>query len=612
MDKGWYVRFLFVFSLTVAAWFALWPTLDGWLPAPGYVKDIFSSRISPGLDIRGGLRLVYEVEVDEAIRDRRDTRAEQILNELGIKLGIIPEAESPTRDHMAKTRARVDVAKLEDRRRFRVSFKSASDTGQLDRELLNRYEDLREISRSDTEVVLAVDPDFLANIRDTAVQQARETISNRVDGLGLKETSITAQGTDIIVEVPGADESAFERIREIISKTARLEFKIVADESTFVADLADLPEGVERRVEPASAGPNKPQVASSYLVAYGEDAYAKLESYVETLASARKIPADQELLLGEIDPLETNTAGAGEAVRTGWRTYTLYSRTELTGDYIQEAFVSSDERTNKPNVLVNFEGEGIDALDEMSGRNVKRRMAIVLDDQVKSAPVIQERIGGGHCQITLGGYRDYTELLNEARDLVLVLKAGALPVPIRPSNEQLIGPTLGQDAVQKGARGVLVGVSMVLVFMLIYYQAAGAVADLMVLLNLLFLLATLAIFVATLTLPGIAGIALTVGMAVDANVLVTERIREELRTGKSTRAAVEQGFGRAFWAIMDSQFTTFLAGVVLFNFGTGPIKGFAVTLMAGICSSLFTGVFCSRVMFDWIARGLRIQRLPVG
>jgi preprotein translocase subunit SecD len=204
------------------------------------------------------------------------------------------------------------------------------------------------------------------------------------------------------------------------------------------------------------------------------------------------------------------------------------------------------------------------------------------------------------------------QIVAEADSLVVVLRAGALPAPIRPANEQMIGPTLGEDSVVRGAQGALAGILMVLIFMVIYYSVAGIVADVMVILNVLFLMATLSALGATLTLPGLAGIALTVGMAVDANVLITERIREELRLGKSPRSAVEQGFGRAFWSVMDAQLTTFIAGVVLFQFGTGPIKGFAVTLMIGICTSLFTGIFCSRVVFEWIVRGLRVQRLRVG
>ena len=221
-------------------------------------------------------------------------------------------------------------------------------------------------------------------------------------------------------------------------------------------------------------------------------------------------------------------------------------------------------------------------------------MAIVLDDAVASAPVIQTEIGGGHCQITLGGFRPYNEMLNEAKDLVIVLKAGALPVPIRPSNEQMIGPTLGRDGVEQGVKGALVSIVIVLVFMAIYYEVGGVIADLMVMLHIMFLLATLAFFEASLTLPGIVAIALNIGMAVDANVLINERIREELRNGKSPRAAVEQGFSRAFSSIFDSQITTLIAGVVLFQYGTGPIKGFAVTLIFGICTSLFTGVSSAR------------------
>jgi preprotein translocase subunit SecD len=284
----------------------------------------------------------------------------------------------------------------------------------------------------------------------------------------------------------------------------------------------------------------------------------------------------------------------------------------VSGEDVKEAFTAFDQDNNKPYVALNFNQKGADKFGQLTGRNVKRRMAIVLDDRVESAPVIQTEIGGGRCQITLGGSGSYNETLQEAKDLVVVLVAGALPAPIRPSNEQLIGPSLGADAIRKGGMGAMVGIALVVAFMLLYYQVAGAVADLAVLMNLLFLFALMALFEATLTLPGVAGIALTVGMAVDANVLINERIREELRAGKSARAAVDQGFDRAFWSIFDGQLTTFIAGVVLFQYGTGPIKGFAVTLMIGIATSLFSGVFCSRVMFDWIVRGLRVKTLRVG
>jgi len=611
MEKGWYVRFFFVVGLVIFAWFALWPTLDAWVKTPDIVKETFTGRINRGLDIRGGLRLMYEVEVDEAIRDRRDTRADQLFRDIGEKLGIVPEGETPDQNQRTKMHEKLKIDRIEDRQ-IRITFTQKTDSQKLDRELLNRYGDLIEMSRSDNSVLLEVKSDFLEHIRESAVEQARETISNRIDALGLKETTVVAQGTDIVVEVPGEKEEEFDRIRSIISQTARLEFKIVDDDpgSKFIDDLDNLPEGFEKQTEVVSAGTDNPQVASSYLVVRGKDARKRLQEYVDSLAKSNQIPPDHDINIGRLDRVDDENPSKNTKEET-WRTYYLHSLVEVTGQGIDEAFVANDPQTSKPYVALNFNDAGAVQFRKLTGANIKRRMAIVLDDRVESAPVIQTEIGR-RCQITLGGYRDYNALLNEAKDLVIVLKAGALPVPINPANEQMIGPTLGHDAIEKGLEGGLVGVILVLLFMLFYYQMAGVIADLMVVLNLLFILASMSFFGATLTLPGLAAMALTIGMAVDANVLITERIREELRAGKSTRSAVDQGFSRAFWSIVDSQFTTFLAGVVLFQYGTGPIKGFAVMLMIGICTSLFTAVFVSRVIFDWLSRGLKVSRLRIG
>ncbi len=611
MDRGWYLRFLFTFALAIGAWLALWPSLDKWLPAPPAVEKAFQGRIAPGLDIQGGLRLMYEVEVEEAVRDRRDLRADQLQREIGQLLGLIPADDSPTREQMKATEQRVTVRNVGERK-IVLTFKNPAEAAKLDHELINRYGDLREVQRTGGVVELDIRTDFLDQIRDTAVEQARETVGNRIDALGLREAAVSVQGSNIIVEVPGADQQAFQKIRDIISKTARLEFQIVDDEATFVEELADVPEGIQKRTEIVSAGANNPQVSSSFLVARGEGSRQKLLAYVDSLAQAGKIPSDHELLIGELSGSEDAEADATAQREEAWRTYYLFGRAEVTGQSIEDAFVANDPQTNKPYVAVNFNSEGADAFGDLTGRNVKRRMAIVLDDRVASAPVIQTEIGGGRCQITLGGFRPYNEVLNEAQDLVVVLKAGALPVPIRPANEQMIGPSLGQDGVTQGVKGAAVGILLVFAFMVVYYEVGGLVASVAVIINLLLLLATLALFEATLTLPGIVAVALNIGMAVDANVLINERIREELRSGKSPRSAVEQGFSRAFWSIFDSQLTTFIAAVILFQYGTGPIKGFAVTLMIGICTSLFTGVFCSRVVFDWVVRGLRVQRLRVG
>jgi preprotein translocase subunit SecD len=612
MQKGWYFRLLLMFSATALGWIVLWPSLDKWLPTPALVKKIVSDRrISPGLDIQGGLRLMYDVDIASAVRDRADLRADELARDLGERLGVIPKGETPTREQLAKVREKVTI-KREGDRRIRVTFKNPADAAKLDRDLMTRYGDLREVSNANGQALVEVRAEFLEQIQDTAVQQARETIQNRVDEMGLKEAAVTAQNTDIIVEVPGASQEIYDHIREIIAKTARLEFQIVDDDATFVNDLADLPEGISKHSEMTTAGVGK-QVTSTYLVAKGKDekeARKKLSDYVAKLKADGKISEDHELLVGDYERLEP-----GENAKTaepGARTYYLFGRAEVTGQAIEDAFVATDPQTNKPYVAINFNRDGADAFGQLTSRNVKRRMAIVLDDHVASAPTIQTEITGGRCRIDLGGFRPYNQILNEARDLVLVLKAGALPVPIRPSNEQMIGPTLGRDGVDQGVKGALVSIIIVLVFMAVYYEVGGVIADVMVLLHIMFLLATQAFFGASLTLPGLVAIALNTGMAVDANVLVNERIREELRNGKSPRAAVEQGFSRAFSSIFDSQITTLIAGIVLFQYGTGPIKGFAITLIFGICTSLFTGVFCSRVAFDWLVRGLRVQHLRVG
>lgn len=609
MDKSWYFRFALMMVVVLTGWIVLWPSLNDWIPAPAALRSFVHQRLSPGLDIRGGLRLTYDVAVDEAVRDRRDLRADDLVRELSERLGVVPKGTTPTREQLAQVSTRVKT-KSEGERRLRLTFAKAQDTAKLDRELVTKYDDLREVSRTDTEVVLEVKKDFLEQIRETAVQQARETIQNRVDGLGMREASVTAQSTDIIVEVPGADQAAFDRIRDIISKTARLEFQIVDDEANFLDSLGPLPPGIKKQTEYVSAGTSKPQVASTYLVAEGKDSRKVLTEFIEAQKAAGKVPDDHEFLIGDADYVEGQQKQPGVK---NYRTYFLFGRAEVTGQAIEDAYVANDpQQAGKPYVAITFNSLGAEQFRELTGRNVKRRMAIVLDDVVASAPVIQTEIGGGHCSITLGGFRPYNEIINEAKDLVLVLKAGALPVPINASNEQMIGPSLGRDGVEQGVKGALISFVIVLLFIGVYYEVGGVIADFMVILHLLFLLAAQAFFEASITLPGLVAMALNMGIAVDANVLINERIREELRNGKSPRVAVEQGFARAFSSIFDSQITTLIAAVVLFQYGTGPIKGFAVTTIFGICTSLFTGVFCSRIAFDWLVRGLRVQRLRVG
>jgi len=275
------------------------------------------------------------------------------------------------------------------------------------------------------------------------------------------------------------------------------------------------------------------------------------------------------------------------------------------GDLLADANVRIDTRFNEPYVAIDFNAVGAKRFDQITAANVGKRMAIVLDDTVYSAPVIRERIAGGSAQIS-GAFTS-----QEATDLAIVLRAGSLPAPVKILENRTVGPSLGQDSIDKGVRSILIGGLLVVVAMIIYYQLSGIVAVTALVLNLIFISAMLAMFGATLTLPGLAGIVLTVGMAVDANVLIFERIREELRLGKAPKLALDAGYGKAFLTIIDANLTTLLAALVLFQFGTGPVRGFAVTLSIGIIASLFTAIFVSRVVFDYFLQGRDVKRLSI-
>ncbi len=624
MDRTWYIRLSVVLLALAGAWFVLWPTISTWVPAPAWVTEHIDRHITPGLDIQGGLRMMYTVDMDAAIEDRRNARAQQIVRRLGEKMDIIQEDEAPNEQELARIRQRVTPQMSRSNPRvIRLAFQNSQDVSLVDRDFVRSFGDLSESNRSDDSVTLVLTEQSIDALRELAVRQAQETIKNRISEMGLQEANVRAQDIDIIVEVPGASEEQFQRIRALISQTARLEFKIV-DETpaagAFYAQLTDLPEGITRRdggLYAEGAGPCPEGVEAD--APNGQcSAHTRLDQYVEQLREASQVPDGRVLALGRAETDEpASTEGESVAQQpSAWRTYLLYDQPPngsdpVGGEHLEDAAVANDPQSGQPVVTFAMNSEGARRMQELTSANTNKKMAIVLDNEVESAPVIRGRIGA-RGQITLGGFRDYQTLLNEASDLVIVLRAGALPAPIIPQNEQYIGPTLGRDSVAAGAEGAVIGIALVLLFMAIYYQVAGLVADVMVLLNVLFMFAIMAFFNNDLTLPGIAGIALTVGMAVDANVLITERMREELRMGKSPRAAVDQGFRRAFWSIFDSQFTTFIAAVVLLQYGSPEIQGFGRTLMIGIVTSLFTGVFCSHVMFDWLVRGLKVSRLRVG
>ena len=364
----------------------------------------------------------------------------------------------------------------------------------------------------------------------------------------LPEPEIIPEGDNrILLQLPGVKDP--ERAKNLIGKTALLEFKIVDEENSLDEALrGNIPEGS--------------------VIAYGTR---------EDKASGQR---------GQVP-------------------YLLKNKTLLTGASLETAKVQISDRFGEPHVSIKFNAQGAADFDRITNENVRKRLAIVLDGVVHSAPVIQERISGGQAQIT-GNFT-----MDEARDLAIVLRAGALPAPVNILEERTVGPSLGSDSIQHGILATIIGSLLVILFMVVYYRLSGAVADLAVIINIILILAVLAAFQATLTLPGIAGMLLTVGVAVDANILIFERIREELRTGKTVRLALNTGYDRAFITIIDTHVSGIVAAIILVFFGTGPIKGFAVTTIIGLLASLFTAIFITRVIFDYVMQNFNIKKLSI-
>jgi preprotein translocase subunit SecD len=380
-----------------------------------------------------------------------------------------------------------------------------------------------------------------------------------------------------------------------------------------------LPAGLEFYQENVSIGKDKDGDLRTKTITYAflkkepnEKSSRTLERFKDW-TSTLELPPDREI--GYELEYKTVDEITLKQEEYGYRTYFLKSKADITGDLVRDAGAQRDQNQGSLGgwlVALTFTDQGGKIFERITGENVKRRFAIILDGKVRTSPVIQTRIAGGHAVITLGS-SDPEAQLRDAKQLELVLRSGALPAPISPSNEQRIGPSLGRDSIDLAVQGALGGSVLVLIFMIIYYSRAGVIADIAVIMNLFLQLAILASLNASMTLPGIAGLALTIGMSVDANVLINERIREELDLGKSARAAVEIGYKRAFSAIFDGHITSIISGVVLMQFGTGPIKGFAATLLVGVVCSLFTGVAMTRVMFDlWVKQLGRQGRLALG
>ncbi|HEY9073643.1 MAG TPA: protein translocase subunit SecD, partial [Desulfobaccales bacterium] len=407
---------------------------------------------------------------------------------------------------------------------------------------------------------LQLKPDDIKQLQERTLNQSLEVLRNRIDQFGVTEPVLVRQGSDnIVVQLPGIQDP--QRALDLIGQTAQLEFKLVDDQTTI-----NLPELIEQDLK---AGKLKPGYTPEQL----------------NQALADKIPAEDQIYIEKSTNRETG--------RVESKPLLLKKKVLLTGDAVKNASVRIGDY-NEPYVSVEFDHRGATEFAKITGENVKRRLAIILDGVVRSAPVIQERIGGGRASIT-GSYTP-----QEASDLAIVLRAGALPATVKIVQNITVGPTLGADSIKKGLISGILATLLVVGFMIFYYRFSGLVADYALVINIVFLLGALSLLGATLTLPGIAGIILSVGMAVDSNVLIYERMREEFHAGKPLKAGIDGGYDKAFWTIIDSHVTTLITAVVLFIFGTGPIKGFAVTLSLGVILNLFTALFGTRVVYDWL------------
>lgn len=522
--KNFSWKLILVFAVIVAALIYVLPT---------FKPELWPHKqINLGLDLQGGMHLILEVDTFKAVEDQVERISEEI------------------RDQLRKEQLRKVTLDRIDGNRISAKIENPEALEQFNAILKKDFDFLQRKLRTEADVstiILEMPVKEAEEIEKLAVDQALETIRNRIDQFGVAEPDIRRQGENrILIQLPGIKDT--DRAKDLIGRTALLEFKLVDDT---------------------------------------DDVNAALKG---------DVPAGKEILYQvQQDP---------ESGKTSKVPLLLKKRTLLTGAYLTNARVDFDQ-FNVPFVSISFDKKGARIFERITGENVNKRLAIVLDNTVASAPVIQEKIAGGQARIT-GNFT-----LEEAKDLAIVLRAGALPAPVKILEERTVGPSLGADSIREGLISMLVGGILVVLFMIVYYKGAGVIADFALILNIFLIAGGLAGFQATLTLPGIAGIILTIGMAVDANVIIFERIREELALGRTPRAAIDAGFDRATLTILDANVTTLIAAVVLFQFGTGPVKGFAVTLSLGVIASLFTSLVLSRMIFDYILKGRKVKTLSI-
>ena len=514
---------------------------------PAWAKSILPNRgITLGLDLQGGIHLVMEVDEDRAV----EIAVDRSVNSL--------------QDLLVDKKIPVESVKRTGHGTITIQFQNADVKAQVQK-LIDDYPTFveKDAAGSPNSLVWELREQEIKRIKDSAINQALETIRNRIDQFGVAEPIVQRQGLkQIVVQLPGVKDP--KRAKDLIKETALLEFKMLDEDNQMKLDLpARIPKEKEAEILKQFEG---------------------------------KLPEGDQILFERAVEKDT-----GREYRIP---YLVKKRVMLTGDVLSDARVSIGQ-FNDPYVSITFDSKGGREFERITGDNVKKRMAVVLDNTIYSAPVIQERITGGRAQIT------GTFTTQEANDLAIVLRAGALPAPLKIIQDLTVGPSLGKDSIEKGVQSTLFAGVLVVLFMIVYYRLSGVIADFALILNLVCLMGALSALTATLTLPGIAGIVLTIGMGVDSNVLIFERIREELRGGKAVRMAVDGGYNKALLTIIDSHVTTLITGVALFLFGTGPIKGFAVTLCLGIAINLFTALVGTKVIFDIMNQRQKVEQLSI-
>jgi SecD/SecF fusion protein len=551
------------------------------------LENLRARRLNLGLDLQGGMYVTLELATHQLISELARDQADEIFND------VLATAFERSREQGSDVIAE-----------FINEFEDRDPNARLSRYFHMGSDDLNRASSNDE--IRA----YLDRQRNAALDRAVEIIRNRIDRFGVTEPSIVKSGTNrIVVELPGIDDDQ-DRVRNLLRGTARLEFRLMANPNELRSSFNRIVQLFEEREEiPVENGDEdaEPEVRVTnelrdLIIDVGGPAVifgyvsvndtARVNELLDRDAVRRTLPSNIELMYSARGERLTQDGPRNYLALLGVR-----SNIELTGEVITDARPSFDPQTNRPEVSMSMNRAGARTWSMITAANIDRPVAIILDGLVYSFPVVRTQISDGRSSISgLGG-------LAEAEDLVNILLSGALPAPLEILEERTVGATLGEASIRAGFQSALFGLLLVVLFMVIYYHGAGVIANIALLLNIVFILGILSAFQATLTLPGIAGIVLTIGMAVDANVLIFDRIREEQRAGKSLVAAIDSGYANALSAILDANITTFLTAVILFSFGMGPIKGFAVTLMAGIVASLFSAIIITRVIVDWLTRG---------